>query len=561
MKKIIALLLFLIFRAATALCQEPVSRDPQFNGNRVRTYDVQSYVIRTSFDRVAKTVFGDTTIEFKPLKDNFSRLVLDAAGFKYESVKLEPAGTALNYAQSGEKLTVNLDHAYNASDTISVRIKYSSSQPKKGVYFVSAGSGRPAQTWTQGESEEAHFWFPSYDFPDDKATTEQFIVAPKGEVAVANGDLVETIANADGTTTYHYKMPIPHSVYLTSFVVGNYARVEDKYNDIPLSYYMYPGSEASAHKFFGRTPEMIKVYEDLTGVPFPYKKYDQTLVANFQFGGMENITATTMADTEILLSDSNTVVDLVSHELSHSWFGDMVTCRSWSHLWLNEGFATFMEAALREKLFGRADYLRKINEDATRYMAEDAKGAGRHALLWPNPPTDETLFDVTTYQKGGSVVHMLREQVGSDIFWKAINTYLNDHKFGNVETSDLEKAMEAASGQNLDWFFRQWVYQAGFPRLAIRQTYSPRSGKLTLIVTQMQKPDGITPEAFVLPLDLQIETAGGSSSEKILVNKRVQSFVISIPARPTKIVVDKDEKIPLKSVKLSGVATEKSTAR
>src|SRR4029079_11279931 len=174
--------------------------------------------------------------------------------------------------------------------------------------------------------------------------------------------------NADGTETWHYKMPVPHSTYLISFVIGNYLKVEDRYKDIPLSFYVYPEMEAPARHAFGDTKRMIGVYEELTGVPFPYNKYDQTIVAEFQFGGMENITATTMADTEIFLADvdlfrEGIVVDLVSHELAHSWFGDLVTCRNWAELWLNEGFATYMEAAYREKVNGRDDYIKAIRSD------------------------------------------------------------------------------------------------------------------------------------------------------------------------------------------------------
>lgn len=186
---------------------------------------------------------------------------------------------------------------------ISIRFKYSV-KPSKGVYFVDADTEdgkviRAAQIWTQGEPEEAHHWFPSYDFPDDKATSEQFITTEKGETAIGNGELIETIENADGTKTFHYKMPIPYSTYLTSFVVGTYTKVSDSHKNIPLGFYMYPGSEAIAQKAYGKTKDMMRVFEGLTGVDFPYNKYDQTIVANFNFGGMENMTATTMADTEI----------------------------------------------------------------------------------------------------------------------------------------------------------------------------------------------------------------------------------------------------------------------
>ncbi|MGI9035398.1 MAG: M1 family metallopeptidase [Pyrinomonadaceae bacterium] len=521
-----------------------------------RTFDVQHYIIHSSFDRPNRTFFGDVTIELKPLKDNFRQIELDATGMKFDFIRLEPAGTNLQYTQTGEKLFIALDKDYSPNDVISVHFKYSS-KPKKGVYFVDFDAGRPAQTWTQGEAEEAHYWFPCYDFPDDKATTEQFITAPPGEIAIANGELLDTIDNADGTKTFHYKMPVVHSTYLTSFVVGKYSKVEDKYKDVPLGYYMYPGIENTARKIYGRTPDMIQVYEQLTGVNFPYNKYDQTMVANFQFGGMENITATTMADTELFFTPPENVIDLVSHELAHSWFGDLVTCKNWSNLWLNEGFATYMEAAYREKTFGRADYLRQISEDAARAMAFDSVGQS-HALLRPNPPTDDSLFDTTTYQKGGAVIHTLRETVGAENFWRAINNYLNAHKFANVESADLKKAMEEASGKDLSVFFDQWVYKAGFPRLSVKQIYNPQTKRLSLNIAQTQTGANV-PTVFVMPFDVEIATADGMKNETLEIKNRVQSFTIQIDGKPSKLNFDKDEKIPLKLIKLLPSATQRTT--
>jgi aminopeptidase N len=524
--------------------------------NRVRAYDVQHYTIRTGFERATKTVLGDVSIRLKPLKANLTTVELDAAGFKYDFVRLEDSGKNLQYRQAGEKLIITLDKAYAPKDSISIRIGYSC-QPRKGVYFVAAlGENnritRDAQIWTQGEAEEAHHWFPSYDFPDDKATTEQFLTVQADETAIANGDLLETVQNANGTKTVHYKMSVPHSVYLTSFVVGKYSRVADSYKNIPLGFYVYPGQEATARRAFGKTKTMMRIYENLTGVDFPYNKYDQTIVANFQFGGMENITATTHADTEILAVNlmPGETEDLVSHELAHSWFGNLVTCRNWAELWLNEGFATFMEAAYREKAYSRENYLEKIDEDAMRFISEEAVNKNRHALFNLLARGDDaSIFDTTNYQKGGAVIHTLREEVGDEAFWKAINIYLNRYKFQNVETPDLEKAMEEAAGRDLTWFFKQWVYQAGYPQIEIRQIYQPRGKRLNLTVRQTQKLDNITPAVFILPLEIEIVTAGGTKTEKIRIDKRMQNFSIPVDGKPTEVNFDRNMKIPLKSIK------------
>jgi aminopeptidase N len=548
------------------LSSQSVAQKPRADFNRPQTFDVQNYTIRVSFDRTKRKVFGDTTVDLTPLRSGFSEAILDAADMVFSSVTLEPEGAALKYRTAGEKIIVGLDRAYSPGDKISLRFKYVSS-PKKGVYFVDQQmeGGKviaPAQIWTQGEADEAHHWIPSFDFPSDKATTEQFITTETGETVVANGELVDKKDNGDGTTTFHYRMTIPHSIYLLSFVIGKYAKVEDAYNGIPLGFYVYPGTEAIVPSAYGRTKEMLKVFEELTGVKYPYNKYDQTVVAGFTFGGMENITATTMADSEIYLANlaiaKAGVEDLVSHELSHSWFGDLVTCKNWAELWLNEGFATFMEAAFRERMYGRRNYIIKVKSDAETFIVDDAVNPNRNALFNQNAGNVAALFDrpATIYNKGGAVLHTLREEVGDAAFWKAINLYLTRHKFGSVESTDLQKAMEEVSGRDLEWFFSQWVYSGGLPKLEVRQTYDSGSKTLRLTVVQVQKADKITPAAFRLPIDVEIKTAEGTKTEHIEVDKRSETFSIKLDGHPESLRLDPEEKIPVKTVKIHPIAAK-----
>jgi aminopeptidase N len=454
---------FLLFVAAAI----PQTIRPDFN--RTQDFDVQHYVLRTSFDPAKRIVFGDTTVKLKALVTGLSTVELDAEALRIDSVVSESSNSPLAYKVGSGKLIVTLDKKYAPGDDISIRVKHSST-PKKGVYFVDEKREKgqlahPAQIWTQGEPDEARHWFPLFDFPSDKATTEQFITVPRSQTVISNGKLLSKSDNANGTSTFHYSMDVPHATYLISFVVGEYVKIEEKYKDIPLGYYVYPGRERIVPLAYGKTKEMMGIFEELTGVPYPYNKYDQTIVANFTFGGMENITATTMADSEIFYAGveflRGGVEDLVAHELAHSWFGNLVTCRNWAELWLNEGFATFMEAAVREKMYGRKDYIRKIRLDAENFMIDDAVGKKRFGLFNQEAGNVSALFDrpAITYNKGGAVVHQLREQVGNDAFWKAVNIYLNRHKDGSVETSDLQKAMEEVSGQQLGWFFEQWVYE------------------------------------------------------------------------------------------------------
>ncbi|MBA3350858.1 MAG: hypothetical protein H0U23_00220 [Blastocatellia bacterium] len=531
------------------------------NFNRAQTYDVEHYTLRVSFDRGAKKVIGDTTIRLRPMRGDLSTLEFDAVGIAFNSVALDPSGGPLKFRTAGEKVVVTLDRPYKMSETISVRFKHSST-PKKGVYFVNENSepgtdAHSQQIWTQGEPDEARHWFPSFDFPSDKATIEQFITAAAGESVIGNGELAEEIKNPDNTITFHYRLNVPAPTYLVSFVIGKYAKVSDKYKEIPLGFYVYPGTEETGRKAFGSTKEMMAIFESLTGVDYPFNKYDQTIVSGFTFGGMENITATTMADTEIMAVNNPLfaagVGDLVSHELAHSWFGNLVTCRNWAELWLNEGFATFMEAALREKTYGRRNYMLKIMRDAEIFLADDSINQKRNGLFNRNAGNVAALFDrpATTYSKGGAVLHTLREEIGNDAFWKGVNAYLVKHKFGSVETTDLLASMEEASGRDLDWFFDQWVYMAGHPKIAVKQTWIPASNTLRLTVTQTQKADRITPAAFRLPMDVEFTLADGKTTEKLAINKRTETFSFKLPSNPTGIKLDPLDKIPVKTVRIS----------
>jgi aminopeptidase N len=533
--------------------QKPAPR-PQLEGTKQerppRAFDVLNYTIRTRFDVPNKTVLGDETVTLKPLASGFKSFDLDASSMKIEAITLSDSNISLQWTQPPDKLAIILDHAYGPTESINVRIQYRAT-PQKGLYFIpqtraNAGFSRPAQIWTQGEPEENHYWFPCYDFPDDKATSEQYVTTGADEIAISNGSLLETTNNQDGTHTFHWKMEQPHSSYLISLVVGNYAKLTDTYKSIPVEYYTYRGTEEDARRAFAKTPEMMRVFSEKLNFEFPFNRYAQTIVANFIFGGMENITATTHADTEILSGPTRESQlareNLISHELSHSWFGDLVTCKDWSQAWLNEGFATFMEAAFRESEAGHDAYLAEMRSSAFLYFLEDNLKY-RRPIVTDRYRSPIDLFDATLYKKGALVVHMLRETVGDEMFWKALNKYLNENQNKVVETSDLQRAFEETTDKRLDWFFDQWVYKAGFPELRVRSLYEPRTRVLTLDVAQTQTPDANTPAIFRLPVEIELATAQGNRTERIEITERHQKFTFKLDSKPLLIRFDKGERI------------------
>ena len=286
------------------------------------------------------------------------------------------------------------------------------------------------------------------------------------------------------------------------------------------------------------------------------------LVAKFNFGGMENITATTFSDVDIAftLTKGTMVEDLVSHELAHSWFGDLVTCKNWRELYLNEGWATFMEAVYREKMYGHDDYIRKIREDDDEYFAAEAVAKKHHGLynLLADPDDDDGLFDITTYKKGGSVIYILRETLGDEAFWKGVNIYLNAHKFGNVETADFKNALEEASGRKLDVFFKQWVYRAGFPVLEVKPVFNAGTKTLKLNIKQNNAFDDQETVPYQFPVEIEIQTGGGTITQTININRLEQTEEIKLAGQPTAIFVDKNTKIPLLKSKISAIGKGKS---
>ncbi|MBK9165472.1 MAG: DUF3458 domain-containing protein [Acidobacteria bacterium] len=526
--------------------------DPKLD--RVRQYDVQHYTIKLSFDPKQKLVRGDTAVRLRPIKVGLKTLEFDAVSFSFSRISLD--GRDLKFRTVSDKVIVDLPSPSVAERDYEIRFEYTA-RPKKGIYFVDerkAGDRQvhPAQIWTQGQPDEARHWLPSFDFPSDKATTEKFITVPTGQTVVGNGETVAVTENSDGTATHHFRMDIPHPTYLISFVVGEYVKITESFRDIPLGYYVYPGRENIVPLAYGKSIRMLEAMEELTGTPYPFNKYDQTMVANFEFGGMENITATTMADTEIFYASIDfmrgNVEDLVAHEIAHSWLGNNVTCKTWADLWINEGFATFFEAAIREKFYGREEYIRKVGLDAENYVNHTATTPVSHALYNRRAGDTSVLFrwPAVTYNKGGAVLHQLREQVGDENFWRAVKLFLERHRFGSVETADLQKVMEETSGQKLGWYFDQWVFKSGHPKVRVTNRFDSERNAVTLTFTQTQRGSATTPAAFRLPLEVELKFGDGTSKiEKVDLDARAKTVTLRTDKPITEVTFDPATKIPL----------------
>ena len=525
-----------------------------------RDYDARHYKLDLRFDWEREQALGTATITFAPLTSNLSRVEFDAANMTFASVTLVD-GRPLRFEadEAKEKLRITLDRAYQPTDEVTVVINYRTNGPQKqpaGIFGTFGGGltfikptaddpNRPRQIWSQGETEYNHYWFPCFDHPNDFATSELIATVEKPFTVISNGKLVEQRDNPDGTRTFHWVMDQPHATYLTSIIVGEYVPIEMNYDGIPVISYVYPNEVEQGKVSFARIADMVRFFSEKTGVRYPYAKYAQTIVRDFG-GGMENISATTLTDTAV--HDARTELDqtsdgLISHELAHQWFGDYVTCRSWSDIWLNESFATYFEAMWTEHRLGRDEFLySEVKGNQEAYYEAWRRGL-RRPIVTKHYNNPDDLFDVYAYPRGAAVLHMLRRALGEENWWRAIHHYLTKYAHHPVQTEEFRIAIEEATGQPMDWFFDQWVYKMGHPIFRVTKEYDPSKKTLVLTVKQEQKPDPSEPypqnEFFRAPVEIEIGTSRGTRIERVWIEpKEEQKFYFALDSEPLLVNFD-----------------------
>jgi aminopeptidase N len=475
---------------------------------RPRTYDLQNQVTTVRFDWPRHAVVGTTTLTIAGLPGAapISNVVIDAGDMTFKRVAV--GSTPLKYDYDGRALTIHLPSPLRAAQKMGITIEYDGANRSKGAYF------RPARhiVWTQGETEDNHFWVPTYDFPNDKTTWEFFIWTAKGERALSNGRLAGSRTVGD-SIEWHWVLDKPASTYLMTAVVGNYVVLQDKaWRNVPVGYWTYPDSVDAAWRGFAKTPQAIDVFSRKTGVPFPWVKYDQIVIPEFQYGGMENVTATSQNDAEILHPDWSepqaNSVGLMAHELGHQWYGDLLTTRDWGDVWLNEGFATFMEQIFREEDLGVDEGA--LDRLGAQEQTIDADRRTRRPIVWNKWVNDpiEVFFSGHIYPKGATILQMLRHQLGDDLFWKAMNHYTTANAYGTVVTDDLRKAFEETTGKDYKTFFNQWVYGAGFPVFQVSSLYDRAARRLVISAKEVQPRDSIT-GFFDVDVDVEARTDSG----------------------------------------------------
>jgi aminopeptidase N len=507
-----------------------------------RQFDLQHLRLDLAFDWDAKSVAGTATNTLVPLLPGLDSVVLDAAELDVRKVRVNGDERPFTLDPQAETLTVQLGRRYGPQDRLEVAVDYSA-RPKTSLYFVGPDAGypqKPKQIYSQGEADLNRHWFPSWDSPNDRTTTEMVATVKRPLVVVSNGRLLEVTDRPDGRRTYHWKMDVPHATYLVSVAIGDYTRVADEWHGLPVEYYVPPGvDEATTRRSFGDTPKILDYFSRVTGRPYPYPKYAQAVVVDYMWGGMENISATTQ--TSRTLHPARAERDspsegLVAHEAAHQWFGDLLTCADWSHAWLNEGFATYFTALYAGEAHGQDELDAEIDDMRAGYLAE-AKDYRRPIVtkLYPDPID---MFDGHAYAKGGLVLHTLHHLLGDDGWWKGIRAYVERFAGQTVTTADFETALEQATGVSLAPVFDGYVYGAGIPQLQVKWDYQAATGQVHLEVKQTQKLDAQT-VLFSFPLEVVLVNEKDEVVRRVPVAARtVQDLYIPAGQRPRTVVLD-----------------------
>ncbi|MFL6466958.1 MAG: M1 family aminopeptidase, partial [Pyrinomonadaceae bacterium] len=564
MRRIVIVATMSLFAFSAFTFAQPAQKDseikklPPVNWIRSRKIDIKHLDIDLKFDWDKEQAIGSTVVTYTPFADS-DKLTLDAASMTIDSVTLVGGGP-LKFVYDGKKdndnLEIDIGRVIRSGEDVKVKIEYKTNYVNKADADTAIGSfgrglrfikptadnpNKPRQIWSQGESEFNRYWFPSYDTPNDFRTADLRATVTKPFFVVSNGKLVETKDNPDNTRTFYWKMDQPFSNYLTSIVVTETTPVVQDFEGIPVYNYGYTNETKEVAATVKNLPATMKFFSEITGVKYPYPKYSQAFVEDFG-GGMENISATTQIEEmihderELLDNDSES---LQSHELAHQWFGDYVTCRDWGQIWLNESFATYMQAMWTEKLKGHEEFLYVDVRGNQNNTIGTWNSGNRRPIVTKNYANKDAMFDTYAYPGGGSVLHMLRKHLGDALFFKSLNHYLKSNAHQPVSTEDLRIAIEEATGQSMDWFFDQWLYKMGHPIFEVNQVYDDAKKQLTLIVKQTQKVDLTNEfpqtEFFQTNVDVEID----NKVERVWIKpQELNTFTFNVAAKPKLVNFD-----------------------
>ena len=557
MKKLIISisLLGILFSGNVFAQTETSGRTEVYRASHTKMTELKHTKLKVNFDYQKEQMGGEEWLTASPYFYPTDSLVLNAKAMLIHEVALDKNGskTPLKYEYKDDMLKINLDKIYNRNQDYTVYIKYTARPNEvtqkgsaaitdaKGLYFINAQGtdpDKPTQIWTQGETESSSVWFPTIDKTNQKTTQEIYMTVPDKYVTLSNGLMKSSTKESNGLRTDHWVMDKKHAPYLFFMGVGDYAVVKDKWRNIPVDYYVEKEYEPYAKQIFGNTPEMMEFFSKRLNYDYPWSKYAQITARDYVSGAMENTTATLHQESAQQkpgdLIDENRWESTIAHELFHHWFGDLVTAESWSNLTVNESFANYSEYLWNEHKYGKdlADY--GMMKEIQGYLMDPSSPT--KDLVRFNYHSREDMFDGVSYNKGGAILHMLRNYLGDDAFFAGLNDYLKTHEYGTGEAHQLRLSLEKVSGKDLNWFFNQWYFDSGHPKVGYTTTFEPVKKQVTITINQTQLGKN-----FQFPLAIDIYENGKPSRKNVWVSaKEKNDFTFTVSKNPELVNINAD---------------------
>ncbi len=503
-----------------------------------RTVDFKHLKLEIKVFMDEKRIEGTAHYSFQPLHDEVTQLHLDAEEMEIKNIQTS-SGQEIKWNHADNALHISFPSALPLDQETDISIQYAAS-PVEGMYFTDSqhvAPQNPDQLYTLVEPYWSARWYPCGDYPNDRMVTEMVVTVPKEFVTLSNGLLIESTESGKWRTD-HWKQEIPHVVYLVSLVVGKFDVVEDTWHGIPVQYYVERGKAKDARPSMGKTPEMLECFSNYYGFPYPYEKYAQVAVRYFRAGGMEHTTATTLHEFSVIDEEARLDIDsdwLIAHELAHQWFGDYVTCESWPELWLNEGFATYSECIWGKHVGGEDLYLEHLWEDMKSYINSSRRYT--RPIVTNRFEDPDEMFDSHSYPKAGCVLHMLRDQIGDDLFRKCLSNYLKQCGPGLVDTNDFHEVVTQTTGKSMDRFFEQWIFRPGHPKIKVNHEWLPDKNQVKISFKQTQKMEKGAPP-FAFPLDVEIYSSTDSFRKTFPIKNMEETLLISCSEAPKCVFID-----------------------
>jgi aminopeptidase N len=524
-----------------------VSQSASYQPEKEKIHDLVHTKLKVDFNFKEKTMNGEAWLTAKPHFYSTNKITLDAKAMLIHQVLMD--GKKLDYFYDNLKLIIDLPRVFSRTEEFTLYLKYTAQPEKvyqkgsaaitdaKGLYFINSDGSdknKPTQIWTQGETEASSCWFPTIDAPNQKTSQEIYITVPSKYVTLSNGELVHQTKKGKNRTDY-WKFDQKHAPYLFFMGIGEYEIIEDSYKNIPVNYYVEKEYAPYAKDIFGLTPEMIGFFSDKLGVEYPWNKYSQIVGRDYISGAMENTTAVMHGEQAYQkpgqLIDENIQENTIAHELFHHWFGNLVTSESWSNLTLNESFANYSEYLWRDYKYGKVNSEMHFYENVQAYL--QGQSADKDLVRYTYDDKED-MFDLVSYNKGGSILHMLRTYIGDEAFFLGLKQYLNTYKYQSAEVPQLRLIFEKLIGRDLNWFFNQWYFGAGHPDIQISYDYNTLRKTVTVNIVQLQS------ETFKFPFAVDIFEGSNRTRHHVFVDANDASFTFPYTKQPNLIQVNAD---------------------